>query len=73
MLESILVSHVSALCSSVYLNTHILMEVALLKGLMRVHAVAGNKTPPRMTRAGRETLYCCVCLLQSRTCERDKR
>lgn len=73
MLRVILVCYVSILCSSMYLDIRILMEMALLKGPVRMHMVIENKMHPKVTRTGREILYFCICLLQSGTCERDKR
>lgn len=55
-----------------YLNIHIVMEMALLKGPLRMHMMIENKTPPKMTRTGRGMLCHCICLLQSGTWEREK-
>lgn len=72
MLGIILVCYGSILCSSMYLNIHIVMEMALLKGPLRMHMMIENKTPPKMTRTGRGMLCHCMCLLQSGTWERSK-
>lgn len=73
MLRVILVHYVSILCLSVYLDIHILIKMALLKGPVRMHMVIENKMHPKVTRTEREILYFCICLLQSGTCGRDKR